>query len=206
MYLTEDQSDGRFYRFTPAVKEDLSTGQLEVARVEPGGSVTWLEVPERNSLTSPTRYQVPASTPFRGGEGAWFDAVARTTYFSTKGDDKLWAYHVDERSIEVFFDSRATPGSPLNGVDNITVSPGREIFVCEDHSSAPHQLVMLSSDEQVVVSPFLELLGHPGSELTGVCFDPAGDRMYLSSQRGSMIVGNTLGQGVTFEVTGPFNR
>lgn len=206
VYLTEDQSDGRFYRFTPLKAGDLSAGLLEVAAVGAGGAVTWLPVPEPNSLRTPTRFQVPASTPFRGGEGAWFDAVARTTYFSTKGDDKLWAYHVDTRTIEVFFDSRATPGSPLNGVDNITVSPGREIFVCEDHASTPHHIVMLTTGEQVVVSPFLELLGHANSELTGVCFNPAGDTMYFSSQRGPMNIANATGFGVTYAVTGPFNR
>lgn len=208
VYLTEDESDGRFYRFTPTAPGDLLDGLLEVAQVDDFGGVTWLPVPEPNSISPPTRSQVPASTAFRGGEGAWFDAVARTVYFTTKGDDRIWAHAVDASTIEVFFDSRATAGSPLNGVDNITVSPGREIFVCEDHSSAPHQMVMLSPDPlggPVVVSEFLELVGHPNSELTGACFNPAGDRMYFSSQRGTVNV-NVAGLGITYEITGPFKR
>ncbi|HVL33482.1 MAG TPA: alkaline phosphatase PhoX [Actinomycetota bacterium] len=205
VYLTEDQSDSLFYRFTPASPRDLSSGLLEAASVAPDGSVQWLTVPQPNSVSPATRHQVPSATRFRGGEGAWFDAVARTVYFTTKGDDKVWAYNVDNAVIEVFFDSRATPGSPLNGVDNLTVSPGREIFVCEDHSSAPHQLVMLSAIEgKVVASTFLELVGHEGSELTGVCFDPSGRRMYLSSQRGPLNV-PPIGLGITYEISGPFN-
>ena len=35
------------------------------------------------------------------------------------------------------------------------------------------------------------------SEVTGVAFDPSGQRMYFSSQR-------ALGVGVIYEVTGPF--
>lgn len=208
VYLTEDQPDGRFYRFTPAYPGNLTAGLLEVARWETGGTVTWHQVPQPNSLAPSTRTQVPGSTAFRGGEGAWFDAVARTVYFTTKGDTRLWAYQVDAATLEVFFDSAATPGSPLNGVDNVTVSPGREIFICEDHSSAPHQLVMLSPGPNggpVVVSEFLELVGHTNSELTGVCFNPAGDRMYLSSQRGTVNF-NAAGFGITYEITGPFNR
>ncbi len=206
VYLTEDEGAGLFYRFTPDTEGDLSVGLLEAASVGADGSVAWLEVPQPNLITTPTREQVPGATPFDGGEGAWFDAVARTVYFTTKGDDKVWAYRVDEAEIEVFFDSEATPGSPLNGVDNITVSPGREIFVCEDHSSAPHELVILATDGDGVttVAPFLELVGHPGSELTGACFNPAGDRMYLSSQRGDFNM-PPLGLGVTYEITGPFN-
>jgi secreted PhoX family phosphatase len=206
VYLTEDQSNGLFYRFTPEVKEDLAAGVLQAASVAEDGSVTWPDVPLPNSVAPATREQLPGlATPFRGGEGAWFDADARTVYFTTKGDDKIWAYQVDTQTIEVFFDSRATEGSPLNGVDNITVSPGREIFVCEDHSSDPHDLVLLSTDGggQTNVALFLQLVGHPGSELTGACFNPVGDRMYLSSQRGDFNM-PPLGLGVTYEITGPF--
>ncbi len=37
------------------------------------------------------------------------------------------------------------------------------------------------------------------SEVAGVCFNPAGGRMYLASQRG-------YGAGVVYEVSGPFRR
>ena len=35
VYLTEDKGDGRFYRFTPTAAGDLTSGLLEVARVDP---------------------------------------------------------------------------------------------------------------------------------------------------------------------------
>jgi hypothetical protein len=45
VYLTEDLSDGGFYRFTPRGKGDLSRGRLEIARVR-RGEVEWLRVPD----------------------------------------------------------------------------------------------------------------------------------------------------------------
>src|SRR5687767_2724387 len=45
VYLTEDQSDACFYRFTPDSYPKLSSGLLEVAVVPPDKSVTWREVP-----------------------------------------------------------------------------------------------------------------------------------------------------------------
>ena len=60
------------------------------------------------------------------------------------------------------------------------------------------QICIITPERQV--APFLQLVGHDGSEITGPAFNPAGDRLYFSSQRG---VGNS-GIGVTFEVRGPF--
>jgi secreted PhoX family phosphatase len=50
------------------------------------------------------------------------------------------------------------------------------------------------------VAPFLRVTGQSGSEVTGVAFSPAYDRLFFSSQRG------TDGRGLTYEVTGPFRR
>jgi hypothetical protein len=48
-------------------------------------------------------------------------------------------------------------------------------------------------------APFLQLVGHDSSEIAGPAFNPAGDRLYFSSQRGTD--GKT---GLTYEITGPF--
>jgi len=215
VYLTEDQTDGCLYRFRPAEPlpsplsdlpgiELLDDGTLEVARVSPGGTVTWIEVPNPfvivvngNEITTPTRRQVAGARVFRRGEGAWFDTAARIVFFCTTGDETVWALHVDTDHLEPMFES---DGSLLNGADNISVAASGDIFICEDHgpSSGPLQLVMIDRSD-LTVSPFLEAVGstHEGSELTGVAFDPSGTRMYLSSQRG-------YGEGATYEVSGPF--
>lgn len=205
VYLTEDETDGRFYRFTPdgtaRVEGVLETGVLEVAKVV-GGAVTWLPVPSPIPppvAGVPTRRQVVASTRFSGGEGIWFDAPARTIYFVTKGDSTIWTYDVDAQRIEILFTSTGAPTSPMNGVDNICLSSSHDLYVCEDHNSSTKlEMIIVAFDERVV-APFCEFVEplHHDSELTGVAFDPSGSRMYLSSQRA-----NT--RGVTYEIAGPF--
>jgi secreted PhoX family phosphatase len=68
VYLTEDLSDGGFYRFTPRGKDDLSRGRLEIARVR-RGEVEWLRVPDPAARQVPTRLQVKGATEFKRGEG-----------------------------------------------------------------------------------------------------------------------------------------
>lgn len=206
VYLTEDRTDGRFYRFTPDTSlptaDPLASGKLEAARVESNGSVTWHAIPlpvPAPVVGTATRHQAPLSTRFSGGEGIWFDEPARTVYFATKGDATIWAYDVEAKTMEILFSSNLTPTSPMNGIDNIIVSPAGEIFVCEDHSSSTPLEMILVSPADGVVGPFIELTGaaHSRTELAGVAFDPSGTRMYFSSQRG-------YDRGVTYEITGPF--
>lgn len=212
-YLTEDERDGLFYRHVPADRNaPLEAGVLQAAKVLPGGRVEWVDVPAPNpipNLQDATRHQVPAATVFRGGEGAWFDLPSRTIYFTTKYDTTVWMHDVDAGTIEEFYNGSVTPGNPLNGADNLTISPSGDMFVCEDHgvSGGPLDIVMLDRDGRVV-SQFVSCTGarHAGSELTGVAFNPAGDRMYFSSQRvyaiGADISVNA--GGATYEITGPF--
>lgn len=206
VYLTEDKTDGRFYRYTPApgagAADLLVTGILECARVAPDGAVTWLRIPSpvpAPVVGTPTRHQVFSSTRFNGGEGIWFDASAGVVYFATKGDSTIWTYDVATERLEVLFSSTLAPTSPMNGVDNIVLSPAGELYVCEDHDSdTPLEMIVIDLEANVV-APFFEAVPpiHFDSELTGVAFDPSGTRMYFSSQRAFI-------NGATYEVTGPF--
>lgn len=203
VYLTEDQPNGLFYRFTPALEGDLSVGLLEAAVVAPGGAVTWATVPDPNIVTQgkQTREQVPEATRFRGGEGLWHHEGV--IYFTTKGDNKVWALHLADQRLETLYDRDATPGAMLSGVDNVTVSPSGDVYVCEDGGDL--EICVISPEGEV--APFLRLTGvdHEGSEMTGVVFDPSARRMYFSSQRAKPFVpGTPLALGATFEVTGPF--
>lgn len=216
VYLTEDESDGKLYRFVPddptGDARSLASGRLEAARVAPGGAVDWLPIPTPfpiRPLETQTRYQVPATTSFDGGEGAWFDIPTRTVYFTTKGDDSIWALDVDASTIERLYHGEATPGNPLQGADNITVSPGGDLYVCEDHSPSRGALDVVMLDRSAsIVSVFASFSGiqHAGSELTGVAFSPAGDRVYLSSQRAYAVGADVAVNqgGATYEITGPF--
>jgi uncharacterized protein len=194
LYMTEDRTDGAFYRFTPAAYPDLSMGRLELMTHH-----GWAEVPDPAGISAPTRRQVAGTRQFNGGEGIWYDSG--TVYFSTKGDNRIWAYDTGAGTFSTVYDrAQAGPDAPLSGVDNLTVSRAGEIFVCEDGGNMEICVI----EPGGTVAPFLRLTGEAatglpqlGNELAGVVFDPAGKRMYFSAQR-------AFGLGAIYEVTGPF--
>jgi uncharacterized protein len=196
VYLTEDQPDGRFYRFTPAAYPKIGKGRLDVAQVLQGGKTAWHRVPDPSAANAATRLQVKRSTRFDGGEGTWYDAGI--VYFTTKGDDRVWTYDTNRSRMGVLYDAGKLKDPPLTGVDNIMVSRASgDVFVAEDGGDL--DIVMITPDR--VVARFLKLTGaqHTRSEITGPALDPSGRRLYFSSQRG-------FGRGVTYEVTGPFRK
>ncbi|MEW6272745.1 MAG: alkaline phosphatase PhoX [Thermodesulfobacteriota bacterium] len=196
IYLTEDVSDGRFYRFVPARRRDLTAGRLQAAAVGENGAVRWLDVPEPNpSLPggTPTRYQVEESTPFRGGEGIVYDRGH--VYVTTKGDDTIWDYDVQAERIQIAYATDLDPARQLSGVDNVTASRSGDLVVAEDGGNM--ELVLITPEG--VAAPLLRVLDQDGSELAGPAFDPAERRLYFSSQRGGQ-------GGITYEVSGPFRR
>jgi secreted PhoX family phosphatase len=197
IYLTEDEPDGRFYRFVPARRGSLDVGELQVAVVDGDGLVTWVRVPEPNPQIpgsgTPTRLQVAQSTVFRGGEGLVYDRGR--IWITTKGDGLVREYELRTRRLSVAYDPNQDPVRQLTGVDNITASRAGDMVVAEDGGNM--ELVMVTPDG--VAAPIVRVLGQDGSELAGPAFDPSGRRLYFSSQRGN-------GVGITYEVTGPFRR
>ena len=216
IYLTEDESDGKFYRFVSSQKFadgklDLRNGQLEVAIVSgdnPNQSrkLSWAPVPNPTPRRkvgwfewkdTPTRDQVSQATPFDGGEGCWIHQ--NIVYFTTKGDNRVWAVDVDAQSIDVIYDRKVDDSiqPDIADVDNIVVSDSGDILVAEDGEQM----------RIVVVGPGLEpfelvnIIGHEGSEVVGPAFSPDGSRLYFSSQRGPS--GRDT-DGRTYEVRGPF--
>jgi uncharacterized protein len=196
VYLTEDDADGRLYRFVPTAYPDLGAGTLQAANADDAGAVSWVDV----SADAPERSA--ATTSFDGGEGMFNDRG--TIVFTTKGDDKVWALDPAASTISVLYDANAIPNPPLTGVDNITAHrPSRDLYVAEDGGDMQIVLITAPTDGSAgVVAPFLGITGTTGSEITGPAFDPSGRRLYFSSQRGTRE--GQPGTGITFEVTGPF--
>lgn len=195
VYLTEDETNGRFYRFRPSIASNLSAGVLEVARVS-SGVVTWSVVPRPNpsSPTSdPTRLQVSTSTAFNGGEGIVYSQGI--LYFTTKGDNKIWEYDPANERISVLYEANNPSGGILTGVDNIYASGSGDLFVAEDGGNM--ELVLIAPDN--TASAFLRVTGQSSSEITGPAFNPAGTKLYFSSQRGG-----SNARGITYEISGPF--
>lgn len=191
LYLTEDRGDGLLYRFRPNRYPNLSSGVLEAARMSSSGQVSWVRIPDPDARTKETRFQVSGVTRFKGGEGIWYHGGR--VWFTTKGDDGVWEFNLGANRITRIWNG----GQPLTGVDNITVA-GRsgDIYVAEDGGNM--EVVIISTEGNV--APFLRVRGQSRSEITGPVFNPAGNRMYFSSQRGSD------GNGITYEVVGPFRR
>ncbi|WP_338760219.1 alkaline phosphatase PhoX [Nocardia vulneris] len=193
VYMTEDRSDGRFYRFVPTVWPDLAAGKLEVL-VDNDGTVSWREIPDRSGASTPTRRQVPESKPFNGGEGCYY--AAGTCWFTTKGDNRVWAYEAASKKLSIIYEPGG--GAPLSGVDNVTGAANGDLFVAEDGGDM--QICIISGG---VVAPFLQVDKSSRSEITGPAFNPPGNRLYFSSQRGTR---GSNSDGITYEVTGPFRR
>lgn len=203
VYLTEDKPDGAFYRFTPASPGDLSSGLLEVATGATNiGVVTWKPVPDVSAESGPTRNQVAGTLRFEGGEG--IDTQGGLVWFTTKGDNRVWQYDTSTATISLRL--QAGTGSILSGVDNLLVdrlSASDTLLVAEDGGDM--QIVMIRPDDTLEV--IVQVLGHPGSEVTGPTFSPDGQRLYFSSQRGPVSTPLGVGPigGVTYEITGPFD-
>jgi secreted PhoX family phosphatase len=209
VYLTEDAGDGGLYRFTPTTYPLLDEGVLEVAVVAADGRVTWVPVPQPQptGADTPTRKQVPEMTQFKRGEGLWFDSGI--VYVATTQDARIHAYDTVAERVEVIYDKAALAAPPLTGIDNLTVAPSGDLFVCEDNGGAGGtvDIGLLTPDR--TVSRFASATGPQhvfrdelgaivgSSELTGPVFDPSGTRLYVSSQR-------ALPAGAVYEITGPF--
>ena len=185
LYITEDTGIGKLWRFTPTVWGDLSSGTLEEAQTSNSngtGSVTWVSSGGRK---------------YNGGEGIWYHQPTRKVYMATKGDDTVWELDTANNQMRRVWQGSNSSSSPLYEPDNLTVAESGDLYVAEDDGELRVVLITASGE----LSTFLQFTGgeHGNSEVTGPVFNPAGDTMYVSSQRGG-----PNGSGITYAITGPF--
>jgi secreted PhoX family phosphatase len=199
LYLTEDYGAGsgdEFYRFTPTNPlPDLSAGTLEVMRWNrTTGAVTWVAVDA--SIPSKTRRQNggPKGTAFDGNEGVWYHDGH--VYFTAKVADRVYDLDVAAQTLSILWDAHDHTSPILSGVDNLVMDKAHNLYVAEDGGNMELVLITFNGHR---VAPFLRVVGHQGSEITGPAFSPNGKRLYFSSQRGG-----SDKRGITYEVRGPF--
>ncbi|HET9518243.1 MAG TPA: alkaline phosphatase PhoX [Actinoplanes sp.] len=196
IYLTEDEPDGCFYRFKPTTWGNLSSGRLQVLASRSGTPI-WATVPDPAARTTRTRNQVAGARRFNGGEGCYY--AHGICYFTTKGDNRVWAYDAVRHTMAIAYDDDRTSAAPLTGVDNITGTASGDLYVAEDGGNL--DVCIVTPDG--VVATFLRVTGQAKSELAGLAFSPDGKRLYVSSPRGR--TGRNSG-GITYEIRGPFRR
>ena len=196
LYLTEDEPDGGFYRFTSSRPlPDLNSGKLQIAEVMAIGSgmrIRWHDVPDAMASTVATRHQIARSTRFNGGEGiAWHNGLV---YFTTKGDNRVWQLDTRNDDLTILYDAMISPTPHLSGVDNVTITASGDVLVAEDGGDM--QIVLLSPGGLVI--PIIQVTGQDLSEICGPAFDPSFRRLYFSSQTGPL---NRDDDGITYEVS-----
>jgi hypothetical protein len=198
LYLTEDQGDGLFYRFTPADYPDLTPGVLEAAKVDARGAVTWARVPNPNQVVpTPTRKQVAGATPFDGGEGIWFDSGVGLLHHEGRPQGVGLRHRPRAAGDDLRPRARRRRDAAAGGRQRHRLARG-DVYICEDGDN--FEICLITPDRQVAdvhaPGPGLHAGTAAGNESVGVVFDPSGQRMYFGVQR-------SFGQGVVYEVTGP---
>jgi len=225
IYMTEDQTEGLFYRFIPVRPEQLADGgRLQCLAVterpqfdtrnwkgsvlSPGEAVPvyWIDLENVDPETDDLRrrgHELGAAL-FASGEGICYDRGV--VYFdctngSRTGRGQVWRY---------------TP-SPFEGTAQEKDTPARLELLVE-----PNDPLIMDHPDQITIAPWGDMFvcedGDDGnyllgitpqrtiykfawnalneSDLSGVCFSPDGSTMFL----------NILEPGVTLAITGPWKK
>jgi secreted PhoX family phosphatase len=226
---------GGFYRFLPnrprggwgslraggELQAMHVPGLLDMSTVQEAGAtfggIEWVTVPDPLATTESVRAQ-DYSKPITGGyklEGCWWGALDRCVYFVSSfartdlgpardHDGQVWKFDPRRGTLrlEVIF-TRPTPGPDnpeFDAPDNITMSPYGGLMMCEDGLGDQHMLGTTEDGEVFVFAKNRVNTGTPEDpsygELAGAGFSADGRTMFF----------NIYNPGITYAVTGPWNR
>ncbi len=212
-YLTEDKSDGLFYRFVPDVQGKYAEGgRLQALAIQgrPGAStanqrkgdpvapgealeVEWIDLDEVESPKDDLRKRgrEKGAATFARGEGMWYGREAVYFACTSGGRNKkgqIFRYLPGPGRLELFVE----PNDPkvLENADNMTVAPWGDLLVCEN-GKAPNQVVGVTPEGRLYT---IARNVSNKSELAGVCVSPDGSTVFVNVQK----------PGWTVAITGPW--
>lgn len=214
-----------FYRFLPNRRGELAEGgRLQMLAIDgaprynttsgqaPGKNlpVIWVDIDDPDPAGAERdRHAVFHQGRARGGavfarlEGCWYgdDSI----YFnSTSGGDvgagQVWQYRPlseDEGELVLIFESPSL--QVLNSPDNICVSPGGGLVICEDAGGEQFiRGLSRAGDLFNLVHQPIVAGGRTVTEFAGSCFSPDGVVLFFNIQ------GTSLAPGATYAMWGPW--
>jgi hypothetical protein len=212
-YLTEDKSDGLFYRFLPnapgkfaeggklqalAVRGKPSLNTSNQGKGDPLGpgealEVEWIDMDDVESPKDDLRKRgkEKGAAVFSRGEGMWYGREAVYFACTSGGRNKkgqIFRYLPGPNRLELFVE----PNDPnlLENADNMTIAPWGDLLVCEN-GKAPNQVVGVTPEGKLYT---LARNTANSSELAGVCVSPDGSTVFVNVQK----------PGWTLAITGPW--
>ncbi|MGW5201625.1 alkaline phosphatase PhoX [Streptomyces spiralis] len=205
------RAGGRLQAMRVPGTPDLSTIQ-DTGAVFDG--VEWVDVPDPLAASTPTRlqdYGPKGITHAQKLEGCYWSgscvyfvsSFARSTDGSAADHyGQIWRYDPQRRrlTLVIVFGPATDVQLPGESPDNICLSPGGGLMVCEDGNGAQHVFGVTRGGEVYAMARGRQNIGTPDApewgEFAGVTFSPDGDTMYV----------NCYTPGTTFAVTGPWRR
>ena len=210
-FLTEDQTDGCFYRYRPSdPARPHTSGKLQALRVRDVPhfdtsrdldhgvrlSVDWVDVLDPDPKDDSVRHQATAAgaARFCRGEGIFCnDGVVYIccTIGGRQGSGQVFKLTLSRSGasdrLELFVES---PGSSvLDMPDNIFLAPWGDLLLAED--GAGEQFVRGITPDGRVYD--LARNAKSSGEFAGICCSPAGDAIFVNMQL----------DGLTVAITGP---
>jgi uncharacterized protein len=229
VYLTEDKVDGLFYRFIPDTPGELARGgrlQALAMRGAPGADTTnhetrlwavkdwrdaeWVDLDDVDSPNDDLRHRGRAAGAaiFARGEGVhWGDAEVYLT--ATSGGPirrgQILRYRpsphegraqegAEPGRIQLFVES--ADEKVMNMADNLTVAPWGHLIVCEDNYSDEIRNHLKGVTPEGCVYTLARNATDANAEFAGACFSPDGSTLFVNFQH----------PGLTFAITGPWDR
>ncbi|HEU4840309.1 MAG TPA: alkaline phosphatase PhoX [Ilumatobacteraceae bacterium] len=173
---------------------------------EPGTTlrVGWVDVPDPLATTVSTRTQLTEVTRSRKFEGAWWGngsafivcSYARNSDGSVgQHDGQVWRHDPGRGTLTLEVNFGVNPDTASDnpdGPDNITVSPWGGVILAEDGEGVQHLLAVTPDGATLL----LARNARDDGEFTGVTFSSDRRTLYANLQQ----------PGITFAITGPFNK